>query len=41
MMINQLIDSRGFLWSCGLNNYHQLGHPGVTKLLVPTKVIEI
>lgn len=30
--------SRGSLWSCGLNNYHQLGHPGVTKLLVPTKV---
>lgn len=30
--------SRGCLWSCGLNNYHQLGHPGVTKLLVPTKV---
>ena len=29
---------RGALWSCGLNNYHQLGHPGVSKLLVPTKV---
>lgn len=30
--------SRGSLWSCGLNNYQQLGHPGMTKVLVPTKV---
>jgi len=32
------LTEKGFLWSCGLNNYYQLGHPGLTKLLVPTKV---
>ncbi|CAF3865682.1 unnamed protein product, partial [Adineta steineri] len=32
------LTEKGCLWSCGLNNYHQLGHPGITKLLVPTKV---
>ncbi|CAF2578919.1 unnamed protein product [Rotaria sp. Silwood2] len=32
------LTEKGCLWSCGLNNYHQLGHPGVVKLLVPTKM---
>lgn len=32
------LTEKGALWSCGLNNYHQLGHPGVPKLLVPTKI---
>ncbi|CAF0836080.1 unnamed protein product [Rotaria sordida] len=32
------LTEKGCLWSCGLNNYHQLGHPGVIKLLVPTKM---
>lgn len=36
---SSMILFRGALWSCGLNNYQQLGHPGVTKVLVPTKVI--
>jgi hypothetical protein len=36
--IFNLLFSRGCLWSCGLNNYHQLGHPGVIKFLIPTKV---
>ncbi|CAF1041283.1 unnamed protein product [Rotaria sp. Silwood1] len=32
------LTEKGCLWSCGLNNYHQLGHPGVVKLLIPTKI---
>ncbi|CAF2041005.1 unnamed protein product [Rotaria magnacalcarata] len=32
------LTEKGCLWSCGLNNYHQLGHPGMVKLLVPTKI---
>ncbi|CAF0843865.1 unnamed protein product [Didymodactylos carnosus] len=32
------LTEKGFLWSCGLNQYHQLGHPTLTKVLVPTKI---
>ncbi|CAF0926643.1 unnamed protein product [Adineta ricciae] len=32
------LTEKGCLWSCGLNNYQQLGHPGVSKVLVPAKM---